>query len=263
CAFCDSNETIQHLFINCHYAHFMWRLYFDLVNRGPFDTMPLAHGAAAVVAAPAAGAAGSGGTFAHVHASHIIYNNRLLGYLHEKVLDSISLKGEFIGVRGFSSTSSISWVCTHAEAMQADDRRVKLNEKLTELGHTLGGRTIENDLQLNKSNRFNVLYGRFLKGNSWGGYMSAIDPLASIYVKKKKKSQSAGAASLMPFTTPAGNTPCMHAHHMLKDRDRFSINVIERKKYIERDKTILPYIIHIYFFLQRMAKYLHMILLEE
>jgi hypothetical protein len=28
CAFYDSNETIQHLFINCHYAHFMWRLLF-------------------------------------------------------------------------------------------------------------------------------------------------------------------------------------------------------------------------------------------
>jgi hypothetical protein len=28
CAFCDSNETIQHLFINYHYAHFMWRLLF-------------------------------------------------------------------------------------------------------------------------------------------------------------------------------------------------------------------------------------------
>ena len=26
CAFCDSDETIQHLFINCHYAQFMWRL---------------------------------------------------------------------------------------------------------------------------------------------------------------------------------------------------------------------------------------------
>jgi hypothetical protein len=25
-AFCDSDETIQHLFISCHYARFMWRL---------------------------------------------------------------------------------------------------------------------------------------------------------------------------------------------------------------------------------------------
>lgn len=32
---------------------------------------------------------------------------------------------------------------------------------------------------------------------------------------------------------------------------------------IKDTKTILPYIIHIYFFLERMAKNLHMILLEE
>jgi hypothetical protein len=35
CAFCDSDGTIQHLFINCHYARFMWRLVYwslDLSN---------------------------------------------------------------------------------------------------------------------------------------------------------------------------------------------------------------------------------------
>jgi hypothetical protein len=26
CAFCDSDETIQHLFVNFHYAQFIWRL---------------------------------------------------------------------------------------------------------------------------------------------------------------------------------------------------------------------------------------------
>ena len=26
CVYCDSDETIQHLFFNCHYAQFMWRL---------------------------------------------------------------------------------------------------------------------------------------------------------------------------------------------------------------------------------------------
>ena len=26
CGFCDSNETIQHLFINCHFAYYIWRL---------------------------------------------------------------------------------------------------------------------------------------------------------------------------------------------------------------------------------------------
>ena len=26
CGFCNSDETIQHLFIHCHFAHYMWRL---------------------------------------------------------------------------------------------------------------------------------------------------------------------------------------------------------------------------------------------